>query len=204
MTRKLIAILRGVLPGEATDVGRALIDAGITRIEVPLNSPEPLKSIEALASEFGDVALIGAGTVLSEKDVSNVASSGGKLIVSPNCNIEVIACTKSHGLQSFPGVLTPSECFSALDAGADGLKIFPSFLLKPEGLKAYRDVLPPQTAIYMVGGVGQENFATWIGAGATGFGIGSALYKSGRAVRDVETRARQIVAAYDTAIDHAR
>jgi len=179
MSRKIIAILRGIKPEEAVPVTHALIEAGIDRIEVPLNSPEPLKSIKAMADAYGDKALIGAGTVLSASDVEDVAHAGGKLIVSPNTNRQVIQATKEAGLQSYPGAMTPTECFAALDAGADGLKIFPSFLLGAQGLKAIRDVLPKETQIYMVGGVGPDNFAQLIQAGASGFGIGSALYAPG-------------------------
>lgn len=201
MSRPLIAILRGVTPPEATDIAAALIEAGITRIEVPMNSPAPLKSIEAMAKSYGDVALIGAGTVLTVETVIDVAKAGGKLIVSPNANTQVIAATKLAGLDSFPGVMTPTECFDALGAGADGLKIFPASLLGVEGLKAIRAVLPAQTQVYAVGGADHTNFAQWIAASADGFGIGSALYKPGFSARDVAARARMMVQAYDAAID---
>ncbi|WP_343116524.1 2-dehydro-3-deoxy-6-phosphogalactonate aldolase [Ostreiculturibacter nitratireducens] len=199
MSRNLIAILRGLTPPEAPSIAKALIDAGITRIEVPLNSPDPFSSIARIAAEFGEAALIGAGTVLNVQEVQEVAKSGGKLVVSPNCDPEVIAATKELGMQSFPGVLTPTECFAALKAGADGLKIFPSFLMGYEGLNAVRAVLPPGTRIYAVGGAGPENFADWRKAGADGFGIGTALYKPGLSVEEVADRARRIVQAYDAA-----
>lgn len=197
MTRKIIAILRGVAPQEVNEICAVLIDLGINRIEVPLNSPEPLKSIAQIADAFGKVAQIGAGTVLSVGDVADVAAAGGKMIVSPNCNVDVIAASKAAGLASYPGVLTPSECFAALDAGADGLKIFPSFLMGTKGLQAISAVLPKGTEVYAVGGVGPENFAEWVAAGAVGFGIGSGIYKPGLSVQDVRARAVDIVAAYD-------
>lgn len=197
MSRKLIAILRGITPAEALPVTEALIAAGITRIEVPLNSPDPLQSIATMAQAFGTEALIGAGTVLTPADVHAVKAAGGQLIVSPNADAAVIAATKRAGMQSWPGVLTPTECFAALAAGADGLKIFPSFLMGTEGLAAIRAVLPAGTEVFAVGGVGPQNFADWRRAGASGFGIGTALYAPGRSAADISARAAELVAAYD-------
>lgn len=198
--RNLIAILRGITSGEAIPMARALVSAGINTIEVPLNSPNPFESIARMGKAVGGRAVIGAGTVLHAKDVAKVADVGGRLVVSPNIDTGVIRATKALGMQSFPGVLTPSECFAALAAGADGLKIFPSFLLGQEGLKALRAVLPADAPVYMVGGVGPVNFADWLAAGATGFGIGTSLYKPGYSVAQVASRAAEIVAAYDGAM----
>lgn len=197
MTRNIIAILRGLTPDEADPVGAALIAAGIERIEVPLNSPDPLVSIARLAKGFGDRALIGAGTVLRVDEVAQVKAAGGRLIVSPDTNPEVIRATKAAGLLSYPGAMTPSECFSALRAGADGLKLFPGSLIGPAGLQAIRAVLPPGAEVLAVGGASPENFADWRAAGVDGFGIGTALYRPGDTPEEVAVKARLIIERYD-------
>lgn len=199
MSRPLIAILRGIEPADAVRTAATLIEAGITRIEVPLNSPQPLESIEDLVEAHGKDALIGAGTVLNGEEVKNVYKVGGKLIVSPNFDKRVVEAATNLGMQSFPGVLTPTECFAALAAGADGLKIFPAFLLGPKGLQAIRAVLPKGTQVYAVGGVAPDNFAEWIAASADGFGLGTSLYKPGMTQADIAARARDAVAAWDAA-----
>ncbi|WP_299829533.1 2-dehydro-3-deoxy-6-phosphogalactonate aldolase [uncultured Roseobacter sp.] len=200
MTLPIIAILRGITPPEAPAVAQALINAGITRIEVPLNSPDPLESIGTLVRQFGDDALVGAGTVLTTDEVNAVAEVGGRLIVSPNCDVEVIKASKALDLHSWPGVFTPTEAFAALHAGADGLKLFPGAMAGTAGLAAMRPILPKGTLVYAVGGAGPENFDQWIAASADGFGIGSALYKPGMSAEDVAKQASRIVAAYNKAV----
>ncbi|MEM6713134.1 MAG: 2-dehydro-3-deoxy-6-phosphogalactonate aldolase [Pseudomonadota bacterium] len=197
--RPLVAILRGVSPDEVALLGEALVDAGIRWIEVPLNSPDPLDSITKLVARFGEAAVIGAGTVVTTEEVDAVAATGARLVVSPNTNTQVIALTKAKGMVSLPGVFTPTECFAALAAGADGLKIFPGDIMKPSGLSALRAVLPPTATTYAVGGVTAETIPQWLAAGAYGFGLGSSLFRPGDSADAVAARAREIVKAYDDA-----
>ena len=197
MERNIVAILRGIQPSEAQAICAVLIECGITKIEVPLNSPNPFESIEVMANNFGKTALIGAGTVLSVQDVRMVQDAGGKLIVSPDCNPQVIQATKAAGMLSYPGVLTPTECFNALRNGADGLKFFPGVMIGTAGLGAVRAVLPKGTEVLAVGGAGPDNFAEWKAAGADGFGIGSAIYKPGNSADEVRAKAQAIVVEYD-------
>ncbi|WP_299937069.1 2-dehydro-3-deoxy-6-phosphogalactonate aldolase [uncultured Pelagimonas sp.] len=199
MTREIIAILRGLKPSEAIEITDVLIAAGITKIEVPLNSPDPFDSIAAMIKHAGDRAVIGAGTVLEVAQVDKLAVIGAQMVVSPDAFPDVIRATKAAGMLSYPGVLTPSEAFSALRNGADGLKFFPGFKLGTEGLKALKAVLPAGTKTYAVGGAGPDNFGDWIAAGATGFGIGSNIYKPGYSASQVADLAAEIVAAYDEA-----
>ena len=199
MSRNIVAILRGILPNEAVELAGVLFDCGITKIEVPLNSPDPFDSIGQMARAFGDQALIGAGTVLTVEEVQRVKDVGGELVVSPDYNPEVIAKTKALGMLSYPGVMTPTECFTALRTGADGLKFFPGNLIGPAGIKAIRAVLPKGTEVLAVGGAGPENFEDWKAAGADGFGIGSALYKPGYSAEEVRVRALNIVSVFDQA-----
>ncbi|WP_347864784.1 2-dehydro-3-deoxy-6-phosphogalactonate aldolase [Planktomarina sp.] len=199
MTRPIIAILRGVTPEEVLAVADAILQAGIEKIEVPLNSPSPLNSIEILAKAYGAQALIGAGTVLTPQEVAQVHQAGGRLVVSPNCDVEVIRATTAAGLESWPGIFTPSEALTALKAGATGLKLFPGDMAQPRGLKAMRAILPAGTQVYAVGGAQPDNFADWIAASADGFGLGSAIYKPGDTPQSVKQKARAIVAAFDAA-----
>ena len=191
----LIAVLRGIQPNEAADVGHALFDAGFRIMEVPLNSPDPLASIGILAKTFGDRALIGAGTVMSPTDVENVARVGGHLIVMPHSDPVVIRAAKSAGLVCAPGVATPTEAFAALAAGADALKLFPAEMISPAVVKAMRAVLPKGACLIPVGGISAANIPAYRAAGASGFGTGSSLYSPGRSVAEVGRIARQLVAA---------
>jgi len=189
----LIAILRGLEPDRALDTADVLVEAGFRVIEVPLNSPSPLVSIERMASRFGDAVLIGAGTVLSEADVNSVARAGGTIIVSPNMNPLVGASSVSHCLAWCPGVMTPSEAFAALDTGAAVLKLFPAEMIPPMAVAAMRAVLPPDATVVAVGGIAPESMAKYRKAGTDAFGLGSALFKPAYALDDIAVRARRFV-----------
>lgn len=186
----LVAIIRGITPGEAEAVGDALYAAGIRIIEVPLNSPEPLESISRLARRLGERALVGAGTVLEPGQVAEVKAAGGRLIVSPNVCLPVIEATVEQGMISSPGCFTPSEAFAALGAGAHALKLFPAEAASPAVVKAQRAVLPQDVPVIVVGGVTPASMKAWLDAGADGFGLGSGLYAPGRSLGDVASRAR--------------
>ena len=194
-TCPIVAILRGVKPDEVDAIGDALIEAGITVIEVPLNSPQPFASIERLAERHGARALVGAGTVLEAADVARVKEAGGQLVVAPNFDADVVRAAGAAGLASLPGVMTPSEGFAALKAGADGLKLFPAEIIPPAVFKAWRAVFAPDTLLLAVGGVGVDNVRSYAEAGASGYGIGSALYKPGRPAAEIRKLARALVAA---------
>lgn len=191
----LIAILRGLEPGQAVATGEAIYEAGIRCLEVPLNSPRPLESIERLRKSLDGGALVGAGTVLSVQAVHDVAAAGGQLIVSPNADAAVIEASKAKGLLSLPGICTPTEAFLALAAGADVLKLFPAEVVGIAGMKAMLAVLPSRTRIYAVGGVSLDNLATWHDAGAAGYGIGSSLYKPGQDSATTRQKAAAFVEA---------
>jgi 2-dehydro-3-deoxyphosphogalactonate aldolase len=192
----LIAILRGVRPDEAVAIGRALVDAGFRAIEVPLNSPEPLASIAALAEAFGERVLIGAGTVLDPAKVGAVAGAGGRLIVMPHADPAIVRAAKALGLVCVPGVATPSEAFAALAAGADALKMFPAEALPPPVVKAWRAVLPKEVWLLPVGSITPERMAPYLAAGANGFGLGSALYQPGLSPAEIAARAAAFAAAW--------
>ena len=194
----LVAILRGLTPQDALPVGTALFDAGFRALEVPLNSPQPLESIALLAREFGDRALVGAGTVLTPDQVSQVKDAGGKLIVMPHGDTTVVRAAKAAGMVCTPGVATPTEAFAALAAGADALKLFPAEQLPPSVLKAWSSVLPKGTALLPVGGITPDNMAPYRKAGAAGFGIGSALYSPGIDANEVARRARAFVDGWNS------
>jgi 2-dehydro-3-deoxyphosphogalactonate aldolase len=195
----LIAILRGIAPAEAVAVGLTLAEAGFRIIEVPLNSPQPLRSIELLARELGGRCLVGAGTVMSAAQAEQVADAGGRLIVMPHGDAAVIGAAKARGLSCAPGVATPSEGFAALAAGADALKLFPAELLQPPVLKALRAVFPADTLFVPVGGITPQNMGAYVAAGASGLGLGSALYKPGMAAAQVRVKAEAFVQAWRAA-----
>lgn len=191
----LVAIIRGVAPGEAEAIGEAIHAAGIRIIEVPLNSPDPFTSIERLARAMEDRATVGAGTVLNVDDVARVRDAGGRIVVSPGCNPEVIAATAAAGMISAPGYFTPTEAFAALRAGAHALKLFPAEAAPPSVVKAQRAVLPKDVPLLVVGGVRPDNMRAYIEAGANGFGLGSGVYKPGQSAAEVEAQARAFVQA---------
>ena len=189
----LIAIIRGVTPDDAEATADAIFEGGIRIIEVPLNSPDPLRSIERIAGKYGDRALVGAGTVLRPEQVEQVRNAGGTIIVSPDTNTEVIAASAEAGLVSCPGYFTPSEAFAALRAGAHGLKLFPAEGASPGLLKAHLAVLPKDVPVLAVGGISPDNMQPWLAAGASGFGLGSGLYKPGQSAADTLAKARAYV-----------
>lgn len=199
MRYPLVAILRGLRPEETQDVVSGLIDCGFTAIEIPLNSPDPFQSIEIAAKLAPEGVLIGAGTVLTVEDVSRLDGAGGRLMVSPNVEPDVIVAARERGMVTLPGVFTPTEALAAARAGATGLKFFPANVLGPAGISAIRAVLPKDLVIAAVGGVGDENFADYVAAGITAFGLGSSLYKPGMSASDVRQRAVRTLAAYDAA-----
>lgn len=186
----LVAIIRGVTPADAADVGQALFDSGFRIIEVPLNSPDPFASIRIIAGLLGDTALVGAGTVLDPADVRRVKEAGGRIVVSPNMNPAVIEATVAAGLVSSPGVFTPSEAFAALDSGAHVLKLFPAEAASPRVVRAIRAVLPKDVPLVIVGGVTPESVGGWLEAGADGFGLGGGLYKPGQSADETRRKAR--------------
>jgi len=191
----LIAILRGLTPAEAPAIGEALVSNGFAIIEVPLNSPEPLQSIATLARQFTRT-LVGAGTVLNAQQVKDVHAAGGRLVVAPNFNPAVVAQALALNMLVLPGVATPSEAFAALDAGAHGLKLFPAEMISPATVKALRAVLPPEAALMPVGGITPDNMAAYRSAGASGFGLGSALYAPGRSAQQVSDNAATFARAF--------
>lgn len=194
----LVAIVRGVTPDEAEAIGDAIFESGMRIIEVPLNSPEPLKSIERLARKFGETMLVGAGTVLHPDEVKQVGDAGGRILVSPDTNIEVIAATAAAGLVSSPGYFTPSEAFAAIRAGATALKLFPAEGASPALLKAQLAVLPKDIPVLAVGGIKPDNMRPWLDAGATGFGLGGGLYKPGQSGAETLQKARAYVAGLES------
>ena len=195
--RHIIAILRGITPAEAVPVCAALVEAGITLIEVPLNSPDAFSSIASASKAIAGMAEIGAGTVLSVEDAETVKASGGTFVVSPDTNAEVIKKTRELGMASYPGVFSPTDAFAAIRSGATGLKFFPAEVLGPKGIKAMKAVLPSAMPLYAVGGANPDNFGEYFAAGCAGFGLGTYIYKPGMTAKDVAERAATAVAAYD-------
>lgn len=197
LSRELVAILRGLKPEEAPGVVTALLEAGFEAIEVPLNSPEPFRSIEIARGLAPDNVLIGAGTVLTVEEVDRLRDAGGNLLVSPNVEPAVIERAAGYGMVTMPGVFTPTEALAALRAGASALKFFPASVLGPSGIKAIRAVLPPDVPVGAVGGVSESDFAAYYAVGVRTFGLGSSLYKPGASAAEVAQKARAAVAAYD-------
>lgn len=194
----LIAILRGLTPNQAVDVGETIYDAGFRIMEVPLNSPDPFSSIALLVRHFGERMLIGAGTVTSAEDCRRVAEAGARLVVAPNTDADVIATACAADMIAVPGVATPSEAFAAIRAGANALKLFPADAVGPSGVRAWRAVLPARLPLIAVGGVGPDNMAEWRKAGVDGFGIGSALFRPGMTTSDIRRNADAFIAAFHT------
>ena len=199
LKRGLVAILRGVKPDEIAAISDVLIDAGFEAIEIPLNSPDPFRSIETLAKRVPPGVLAGAGTVLSAADVIRLNDVGGKLLVTPNVDPDVIRKSTEFGMVSMPGVFTATEALIAIKSGASALKFFPASALGPSGVNAIRAILPKDVVIGAVGGVGEADFAAWMAVGVSTFGLGSSLYKPGASVDDIATKASRAVAAYDAA-----
>lgn len=193
-TCPLVAILRGIKPEDVDAVSDTLVEAGLRIIEVPLNSPQPLKSIERLANRHGDDVLVGAGTVMTPDDVIDVRDAGGQLIVTPHMDVDIIDEAKAEGLTCIPGSATPTEAFTALTAGADAIKMFPGEAMPPPVVKAWRAVFPAETRLLVVGGVNADNIKAYQAAGASGFGIGSSLYAPGRNLSEIADAARTLVA----------
>ena len=201
LRRGLVAILRGLTPDQAVAVAGVIYEAGIEAIEVPLNSPEPFASIASIVGSLPASALIGAGTVLEASQVDSLAEVGGRLVVSPNIDIEVMAAAVRHGMVTMPGVMSPTEAFKALQLGASALKFFPASVIGAGGIAAMRAVLPKDTIVGAVGGVSDRDFASYRAAGVTAFGLGTGLYRPGMSVEEVATRARSAVAAWDAAFE---
>ncbi|MGY3527380.1 2-dehydro-3-deoxy-6-phosphogalactonate aldolase [Bradyrhizobium sp. USDA 4452] len=203
MKRPLVAILRGVKPDEALGIVSALLEADMTAIEIPLNSPEPFRSIEIAAKRAPADVLIGAGTVLTPGDVDRLHDVGGRLVVSPNVDVDVLARARHHAMITMPGVFSPTEALLAARAGASSLKFFPASVLGASGISAIRAVLPPAVTLAAVGGVSDQNFAEYVKVGIRAFGLGSSLYKPGMTAADVAIRAKVTIEAYDRAVQSA-
>lgn len=202
--RPLIAILRGISPKDSVEVANILYHAGFHRIEVPLNSPDPIVSIDSIIRSLPDNAIIGAGTVLTKNEVKKVHDVGGKMIVSPHTDTKVIYQTKRYGMESWPGALTSTECIKALNAGANGLKLFPSSSLLPNGAKSIKEILPINTKLYAVGGANVESLFKWLKSGIDGFGIGNGIYNPSMNLNEIEKKANSFVKSFDQAFTQLR